>query len=507
VALPVGLFLAGWLRPGWAVPLVAILLVGVVTWARRLRAAGATAAPVGRPASAFALAGAALAVAGVAALTGAGGFGVQTWDWAKHNAILRDLVEQPWPVAYATGQDDVALTYYVAYYLPAALGGKVAGWKAANVTLFVWTTAGAVLAMLWLVVLSGAPVWRCVAIFVLFSGLDLVGAATWSSRWRGAAWIRDFNVEWWARHWTYPGNVTLLAFAPHQAIGAWLLTGLALDGLRRHPGRSPHVLGAALGLLWSPFATIGLTGLAALDWVTAWRQRGGLRGLVRDAAEVAGGLTALVLVAYFASRYWPVALPERYYPTRDRLAAAALTFLPGRIPWRRFVADYAVFVGLEFLVLAAVLAAVHRRRAGELRLLGVATATLLALPLLRYGYFNDLVMRVSIPAMFVLQVLAAQATDVAPRRSVLTGALVAILLIGAAYPANMLRMAATAVVRRGELVRIPPWSGGLDLFQQQLAMRGHYFYVWQYIGAVDAPFFRHLARRPLAVPKGSPPNP
>ena len=502
VALPIGVFLAGTLRPAWALLLITTLLVAIVTWGRRLSADGGTAGQAGRPVSARALAGAALVVTGVVALNGPGGFGVQTWDWSKHNAILNDLIVQPWPVAYATGGDQVALTYYVAYYLPAALAGKVAGWLAANVTLFAWTTVGAVLAMLWLVVLSRAPVWWCLAIFVLFSGLDLVGAVTWSSRWRENAWLNDFDVEWWARHWTYPGNVTLLAYAPHQAIGGWLLTGLTLDGLRREPGRSPHLLAAALGLLWSPFATIGLVGLAALDWATGWRQRGGLKGLAHDPAELCGGVIALALTLYFLSRHWPVALPEQYYPTPNRLAISALAFLPARMPWHRFAADYTVFVGLEFLLWAALLAAAYRGRGAEPRLLGVATVTLLALPFVKYGYFNDLVMRTSIPALFVLQVLTARATDVVPRRSGLMGALVVMLLVGAAYPANMLRLAATTVVRRGALVRVPPQSEVPDLFQQQLLLRNRYFHVGQYIGALDAPFFRFFTRPPVAVPKG-----
>jgi hypothetical protein len=503
VALPVGLFLAGWLRLPWAVLLVVTLLLGTVSWGRRLRAAGGAAEGVGRPVIVRALASAVLLVAVVIAFLGPGGFGVQTWDWAKHNAILKDLVEQPWPVGYATGRDDAVLTYYVAYYLPAALVGKIAGWTAANVVLFAWSAAGAALAFLWLVVLSGAPVWRCLAIFVFFSGLDLVGAATWSDRWSGTAWINDFDVEWWANRWTFPGNVTLLAYAPHQALGAWLLTGLALDGLRRHPGHSPHVLGGALGLLWSPFAALGLLGFAALDWGTAWRRRGGLRGLARDGAELVGAVIGFVLAVYLLSRYWPVALPARYYPPADRMAAAALTFLPARVAWSQLAAEYAVFVALEFLVLAALLAAVHRGRGSELGLLGVATATLLVLPLIRYGYYNDLVMRTSIPALFVLQVLVARAAEAFPRRSVLAAAVTAVLLLGAAYPANMLRLRVTAVAHRRALVRIPPLSKVSDLFQQQLALRGQYFHVGQYIGAADAPFFRVLARRLAPVPTGS----
>jgi hypothetical protein len=317
------------------------------------------------------------------------------------------------------------------------------------------------------------------------------------------AWLNDFDVEWWAGHWTYPSNVTLLAYAPHQAIGAWLLTGLTLDGLRRYPGRSPHVLGAALGLLWSPFATLGLVGFAALDWARGWRQRGGLRALAGDAAELCGGVIALGLMLFFLSRHWPVALPEQYYPPPNRLALGALAFLPAQMSWHRFAGTYTVFVGLEFLLLAAILAASHRGRGNDLGLLGVATITLLALPFVKYGYFNDLVMRTSIPALFVLQVLTARVADVVPRRSRLTGALVVVLLVGATYPVNMLRLAATTVVRRGALVRVPPQSEIPDLFQQQLLLRNRYFHLGQYIGAVDAPFFRYLTRAPIAVPKGS----
>ena len=103
MALPVGLFLAGWLRPPWAVLGVVTLLLGIVSWARRLRATGGAAdgwagqSPSGRWRARFSW------WRCVVALLGPGGFGTQTWDWAKHNAILKDLVDQPWPVGYATG--------------------------------------------------------------------------------------------------------------------------------------------------------------------------------------------------------------------------------------------------------------------------------------------------------------------------------------------------------------------------------------------------------------------
>ena len=46
-------------------------------------------------------------------------------------------------------------------------------------------------------------------------------------------------------------------------------------------------------------ATVGLMGMAALDWVTAWQPGGGLRGLLRDRAELCGFAIGLVLSVSF----------------------------------------------------------------------------------------------------------------------------------------------------------------------------------------------------------------
>jgi hypothetical protein len=525
VALPVGVFLAGWLRPAAAVPAVAALALAVGAWAaafRRPAAAAGGPAGDGPADAAAARVGAgtlwlACAAAGLLVwLGGPGGLGIQQWDWAKHNAILLDLVEQPWPVAYRTAGGDSALTYYVAYYLPAALAGKAAGWRVANAALAGWTAVGCLLAALWLVVLARAPGWLAPAVLVLFSGLDVVGAALWSDRWAPGAWVGDFHVEWWAGSWVYPANVSLIAFAPGQAVGGWLLAALVADALRARPARCPVGLAGALALLWSPLAALGLAALAAGTWLAG---RVGWRALARGQAgwaNVAGAGVGALLALYLAARLGEVPLSPWYDVPPDRRGVGGLALVPALVPAGRFAADYAVFLALEVLAVAVPVAVILRGSCPERRLLAGSLATLAALPFVAYGYWNDLAMRASIPALFVLQALAVRAcrTPGAPRAW--RAALAVALALGALGSANLLRLHAAAVAERGRLSVILPRGAVPSLFEQQLAMRETYRFRWlhQYLGRLDAPFFRYLARptRPVereAVrrPPGGDPGP
>src|SRR5215472_13296095 len=184
ISFPLAIWMLGWLRPVYAVMGMAALLTGAGSFA--IRFGESTATQGSRRISWTQAAVICFAVSVFVGLNGVGGFGVQTSDWLKHNAILSDLINQPWPVAYRTSAGEIALVYYVAYYLPAALVGKLYGWAAANVALFAWTVLGGVLAVLWLAVLSRAPVWLCLLGFVFFSGLEVVGSffvAPASERW------------------------------------------------------------------------------------------------------------------------------------------------------------------------------------------------------------------------------------------------------------------------------------------------------------------------------------
>src|SRR6516164_22770 len=122
--LPWILFIVGWISSAIAAALVVVLLIGCICACRAMR--GATNPK--RNVKYW------LSIAVVALLwslqSGAGGYGPQTLDWEKHNAILKSMVNHSWPVTYLDADlSRFYLVYYFAYYLPAALIGKYAGWN------------------------------------------------------------------------------------------------------------------------------------------------------------------------------------------------------------------------------------------------------------------------------------------------------------------------------------------------------------------------------------------
>ncbi len=529
LSLPVAIFLLGWLRAPLALLSTGALVASAWAIRRRLVGSESDGEPGARSLRAwlelFAGAGVlTLVVSGC----GVGGFGVQTWDWAKHEAILADLVVQPWPVTYRIGQaaapaHDAALVYYVAFYLPAALVGSVCGWRAAHVALFLWSACGLLLCWQWIARLGRASPWMALALLILFAAFDLPGALLappLSGTARGALWL-DRNPEFRHGLFLYPGNLTQILYAPNQALGGWLSTALVLEALRRGARRASLALPILLCLLWSPFAALGLAALAALYRLALapgrvfLKPRRMARGPISRASLLGLVGVALPLVLYFAARASAVDLPADLSAPPEGRAVAGLRFLPAVLGARAFAAEWVRFAGLELLLVAgplAVLLFLARRRGGtrfDARLLTAAVALLAVLPLLTYGFFNDWSMRVSIPPIFALQVLAARGLSrrVAPWFARL--AVLVVLLGLAAFPMIQLRGQVATALERGKWIRVPARGWVQDLFALQRDQARYYPFVEQYLGRTDTAFFRLLARpsepRPIEPRAVAPP--
>jgi hypothetical protein len=180
-------------------------------------------------------------------LSGAGGFGLQNDDYRAGNALLKDLIEQPWPLTVQWQGMNVPIVYYVGWYLPAAFVGKLLGWSAANIVSFGWTFVGTFLSFLWFLRIASIrnlTLGRMViaaAIFCLADGLDAL----------------LLNTGWYFIQ--YSSQTILLYWVPQHAIPAWLLMGLVADYIRGHLSTVKYLgISAAASVICSPFGLIGV---------------------------------------------------------------------------------------------------------------------------------------------------------------------------------------------------------------------------------------------------------
>ncbi|MBF0315868.1 MAG: hypothetical protein HQK50_13885 [Oligoflexia bacterium] len=344
-------------------------------------------------------------------LSGSGRFFLQNGDYHKHNAVLNDLVSMAWPVAYQNlplyeiasenypyKLDYFYLVYYLAYYLPAALIGKIfADIYVANHMLFLWTIFGALLAIAWIFRLIGKLSMLAPCFFILFSGLDFIGllfnpdpkSKNVESILKGTS-----HIEWWAGYgfWQYSSSTACLFWTPHHFITAWVLTAFLLYWFMQKEQTttssacfSPFPFIYSLSAFWSPFVMIGLAPFLLLSLF-----HHPLKQLFHWKSILLPLLLLLTIALFYQGNL--MKHPQGFF----------WDFLSPTIFWPR----YLLFCFLEFGVYALLIWPLFRQGgAFERSLYAITIILLILLPLYKLGYYNDFTMRVSLPALFVLQLL------------------------------------------------------------------------------------------------------
>ncbi|HYQ72173.1 MAG TPA: hypothetical protein VET88_09635 [Gammaproteobacteria bacterium] len=453
-------------------------------------------------------------VLAVAIFIGAGGWGFQYGDWPKHNSILRDLVTESWPVIYKVGGEQIMLTYYTAYQLPAALAGKLFGWDVANHVLFLYTVFGLALCALWIRLFTEVQWWWLFLVFVGFSGMDVLGQVISALHQQptlteAAAVLGDNarsfrHLEWWAG-WgfaQYSSMAALLVLVPNQAIAGWLLTALILSDTRAGHLKLTALLYLGLCSLWTPFVGLGLIPLVLFMLVYEWRKNGHdmqLPGILASLPNIAGIATGLVIAVYLLGRFQefvlPIDLGSIVYEEK-----VTLTFL--RLP-NQFFLRYLLFVLLEFALLHALLYwYLYRQKEPLFRpmlgLLIFSSVFLLLLPLLNWGWNNEPSMRSSIPALFITALITIRVLADPARSSTairVKRAILGILVIGGLNAAFEISREIVGVYERGELVSIPDRNEIDTIFEiQEERYRNYHNFAGQYVGSANSYFSRYLAR-------------
>lgn len=424
--IPFLLFCLGFLRLSIALPVCVLLVFLLVKNWKTTDAPKAT-----LPVKSFLIA-AALVFLWVL-LSGIGGFAFQNTDFHTRNAIFHDLIEQNWPVTYHSNPSDPSitylLTYYIGYWLPAALIGKIAGWQAANVALYLWTAAGILLAVLLLPANRKLSMPWVILLFIFFSGMDWVGQILNILALPNYAgmpfWPPLRHLEWWATRFQYSSFTTQLFWVFNQAVPAWLCMALFCAGNERKTLFVPW----SLCCFYAPLPAIGMLPFILLkiprrsfdpqdfsiaqlsDRGTALIKRIGLD--VRDVLTLenvlGGGCILLLTFLYFSANVQVGGQAVNGFPLENWILYPIFLTLEGFLIWLLFKDE--------------------NRKNLYWYLAGLLLVTI---PLFKIGSSQDFCMRASIPTLFLLFVWSAQM--LAGKKSRYRTILIVLLCIGALNP-------------------------------------------------------------------------
>ncbi len=494
--IPNLIFIAGWLQPWFAIPISLLLLWQLVLLLKKIGEVKFH----GLHRNHVRFVGATLLIAiSVTLISGIGGIGFQDSDWIKHNAVLKDLIDQPWPVYYEIDYQSVPLVYYIAFYLPAALVGKLFGWAVANLVLVVYSLIGLGLAMAWFSILIGRRSLFVPLIFVLFSGLDLIGRlfiAPKISLIRPDHSLGWAHIEWWAYAWQYSALTTQYFWVPNQAIAGWILTGLVVYGISQSCWVRYRALMFGLALLWSPFVALGVVPYLLVDLFLKWRTWREARTRYFSFENLMGLSLLIVMGLYYSAKLYQIA------PKVDSGIKHGFTLALAESDREALIGFFLiiVFCILEFGLYAGLLWL--RRSEWNLNsrwLLGISVVILSVLPFYQFGEMNDFLMRASIPALFVMAVLVGK-TILDTSQSRRYRALLFVLFIlgsvnvGIEFRRHIVGMCAppsSMAYAEGEI------AGLWDLRAEVLsADPENDFMAAQYGGGYAAPFFQYLAKHP-----------
>lgn len=374
----------------------------------------------------------------VAVYCGWGRYTDQAGDWAKHNAVLADLMNKDWPVYYSTDDGNSMLTYYLAQYLVPALIGKIFNtYRVAEVALFIWTTIGLFLIYLNLVrilniyksIMQIAAAW----ILCFFSGPLLLAQKLlqffspdnlfWANNNHFMIWMDGITLQ-------YSSHYVMLRWVFPQAIICWLTLLL----LYEHREMIQHYVILLLpALIYGTFSFAGIIpiclGCAFAEFIV---KRKNLKDCFVRLFSISNIVNALTLGSILILYFWGNITGEK----PDEIGIAVTDY--GNRGYAYFI-----FVACMVVSFGVFLFGRYKKNA----FYWTAIVSLLILPIFKMGLYNDLVMRASIPGLFVLMLLTVDELNhvlglsfryMKLPRCICTIGLVLILLIGFIHPTQEL---------------------------------------------------------------------
>ena len=161
-------------------------------------------------------------------------------DFHFRHAMLRDLINYKWPIMYKNN----GLVYYVTFFLPIALVGKITTYKIANIFMFLYSYFFIVNTLYFINRYIKKDSYFSLIFLILFSGLDIIGIPNYL--------FTTKPLEWWNGLFQYSSNTTSLYWTFNQALPIWLITSLILNT----KDSKSIILISSVSFFYSPYTTI-----------------------------------------------------------------------------------------------------------------------------------------------------------------------------------------------------------------------------------------------------------
>lgn len=316
-------------------------------------------------------------------------------DWQIRDALLNDLVRQPWPFIYRIAHDDFVLRAPVGIYLAPALIGKVAGLGIANFAFLAQNTLilGSLFALT-LIFFAGFKQ-RAVALvsIIIFSGLDIIGYAI-KNLLLGRPFHPD-HIEHWSGLFQYSSTITQIFWVPNHCFPAFYFGALYVLWLDKRVSASLPLAAVPLLGIWSPLSMIGALPFAVHVCVKTLKNGGvNLRLIALPFLTTAISVWTIVYLQS-GTEGVPVGFGLRAgsagYPVKG-------------------IATYLLFVSLEVIPFLLVLLFSPRRPRFGVTSFVIVSAILFVAPLIYIGPSMDFCMRASLPALLILTVTFSDQT-------------------------------------------------------------------------------------------------
>lgn len=411
LSLPLLTFCIGYLRWQFALAGVAAMVYASVTYLKkrsvRFQNRGSVEVNVGML---VALLGAVLLWTWFGGLNG---MFYQTGDWEFRNPIYHDMVLHDWPVIYP--EKNSALNYYIGtWFVPAAVGklmvallGEFWGWRMARIVLWLWVSGALYVTILLLIVYTKAnsvsKQLRVFLLFVLFSGMDIVGGYL---RDKLDFLFENWHLEWWHSLYQFSSITTCVYWVFNQSVIPWLAV---MCFLFERDSRNYLLIGAAC-LICGPLPFVGLVILMVAREAARVIKEGFIHRKWRECFRAISVQNCLLLIGIFFVLLFFYLSNNALQGSTSPNAAEGVAAAVGTADKVRKIVEYfdLRLLGFYMLEVGIYLLLLFPSQRGNV-LYWTTILSLLILPYFKVGVSNDFCMRASIPGVFLTMVFCCDA--------------------------------------------------------------------------------------------------